>query len=75
MRKMALLCMFVIVASAAPIYATTPNATNNPVNTTNYTKLVNNTFTYPSVNHSITNTSVNTTNTTKDKEIQNLELK
>ena len=79
MRKMALLCMFVIVASAAPIYAATPNATNNPVNTTNCTNLVNHTCTPTPIWNNVTNTSVNktnttvnTTNATKNKEIQNL---
>ena len=82
MRKMALLCMFVIVASAAPIYAATPNATNTSVNTTNSTPLVNNTTTYTPVivnktntPWNTTNTSVNATNSTKHKEIQNLVAK
>ena len=79
MRKMALLCMFVIVASAAPIYAATPSANNTPVNTTNCTTLVNHTCTPTPMWNNITNTSVNktntsvnTTNSTKNKEIQNL---
>ena len=82
MRKMALLCMFVIVASAAPIYAATPNATNTSVNITNSTPLVNDTTTYTPVivnktntSCNTTNTSVNATNSTKHKEIQNLVAK
>jgi hypothetical protein len=89
MRKMALICMFVIVASAAPIYAATPNATNTSVNTTNSTPLVNDTTTVTPIcvnktntswnntkyTWNTTNTSVNTTNSTKHKEIQNLVAK
>ena len=89
MRKMALLCMFVIMASASPIYATTPNTTNNSVNITNSTPLMNNTTTFNPVCFNNTNTpwnntnnpgntintSVNSNNSTKHAEIQNLIAK